>query len=55
MPKINDRVTRQARKAVADANAADRATRTNEQQIEALDMRFGTGVGARKERKRLAA
>jgi len=55
MPKINDRETREVRKNFAKASQAAHAQRSAEQQLAALDQRLGAGVGATKERARLAA
>jgi len=53
MPKINDRRTRETRKATADMRAANPHAQTAEQKLARLDQRLGAGVGATKERARL--
>ena len=48
------RERREQLRAIADENAEARASRTNKQQLAMLDKRLGKGIGAKKERKRLA-
>lgn len=45
---------REERRKIADGKAAEWRTLTPQQQIVALDLRLGIGVGARKQRARLA-
>jgi hypothetical protein len=56
-PSENARTRRRVsmRQGKADNNALERAKRSNKEQIQELDRRLGEGVGAERERKRLAA
>lgn len=54
MPKINDKNTRKQRKEDADFRIILRREKSAEAQLELLDDRLGKGVGAVKERARLA-
>ena len=48
------RERREQLRAIADENTEARASRTDKQQLATLDKRLGKGVGAEKERARLA-
>lgn len=45
---------REQLRVIADENTEARASRTDKQQLATLDERLGEGVGAKKERARLA-
>jgi hypothetical protein len=50
----NGKVDRDARRKAAETRNAERAARTPQQQLQQLDMLFGAGKGAVRERARLA-
>lgn len=50
MPQNNSKAQKALRKAQAEEREDARSSRTDEQQIAALDARLGKGVGATKER-----
>lgn len=54
MPKDTSKPTRARRNREALERASDRVKRGDEAQIKALDSRLGEGVGAKRERGRLA-
>lgn len=54
MSKNRSRSRRAELKEEADQRAAERETRTPQQQLQRLDKLLGEGVGAKKERARLA-
>ena len=53
MPKNNGRLRREERREGAEARKKEYQKRTPMQQLEILDIRFGTDKGAKKERKKI--
>lgn len=53
--RAHSKISREARKKIALAAAEERKKRSAREQLALLDQRLGKGVGAVRERKRLAA
>ena len=54
MPRAKGRAQRQAHREDAELRKVVRDARTHEEQLELLDDRLGIGVGAKRDRARLA-
>ena len=52
---MNMRHRKEARRAAAEEMAEERSKRSSKEQLALLDQRLGKGMGARKERAKLAA